>query len=69
MLCDAWLHTGMDPIAGAEQKGGLFRRRVGLYFHEHRKFKPENFESGRKDLSLSKLWSFIQNRFCGALSP
>jgi hypothetical protein len=44
--------------------------KVGLYFHEHRNFKPENFESDRNDLSLSKHWSFIQsecNRFCGAL--
>jgi hypothetical protein len=57
-------------LAGAEQQGGCFWRRVGLYFHEHRKFKPENFESGHNDLSLSKRWSFIQaecNRFCGAL--
>jgi hypothetical protein len=57
MLCDAWLHTGTDLVLGAEQKGGCFWRRVGLYFHEHRKFKPENFEN---DLSISKRWSFIQ---------
>jgi hypothetical protein len=31
-----------------------------LYFHEHRKFKPENFKSDHNDLSLSKWWSFIQ---------
>jgi hypothetical protein len=70
MLCDAWLHIGTDPVSGAEQKGGCFWRRIGLYFHEHRKFKPDNFESDRNVLSLSKRWSFIQadcNRFCGAL--
>jgi hypothetical protein len=41
-----------------------------LYFYEHRKFKPENFESDHNDLSLSKRWSFIQaecNRFGGTL--
>jgi hypothetical protein len=70
MLCDAWLHIGTDPISGAGQKGGQFWRRIYLYFHEHRKFKPNNFESDRNDVSLSKRWSFIQlecNRFCGAL--
>jgi hypothetical protein len=60
MLCDAWLHIGTDPINGAEQKGGQFWRRVFLYFHEHRKFKPDIFESDRNDVSLSKRWSFIQ---------
>jgi hypothetical protein len=41
-----------------------------LYFHEHRKFKPGNFESNRNDVSHSKRWSFIQsecNHFCGVL--
>jgi hypothetical protein len=64
------LRIGTDPISDAEQKGGCFWQRVGLYIHEHSKFKPDNFESGRNDLSLSKWWSFIQaecNRFCGAL--
>jgi hypothetical protein len=62
--------TTTDPISGVEQKGGCVWRRVGLYFHEYRKFKPDNFESDLNDLSLSKRWSFIQaecNRFCGAL--
>jgi hypothetical protein len=70
MLCDAWLHIGTDPINGAEQKGGQFWRRIFLYFHEHRKFKPDNFESDRNDVSLSNWWSFIQlecNKFCDAL--
>jgi hypothetical protein len=70
MLCDAWLHIGTDPISGAEQKGGHFWRRIHLYLHEHRKFKPDNFESDRNEVSLSKRWSFIQlecNHFCGAL--
>jgi hypothetical protein len=70
MLCDAWLHIGIDPISGAEQKGGKFWRRIYRYFHEHRKFKPNNFESNCNDVSLSKRWSFIQlecNHFCGAL--
>jgi hypothetical protein len=70
MLCDAWLHISTDPISGAEQKGGCFWRRIFMYFHEHRKFKPDNFESDRNEVSLSKRWSFIQlecNRFCGAL--
>jgi hypothetical protein len=69
-LCDAWLHIGTDPINGAEQKGGQFWRRVFLYFHEHRKFKPNNFESNHNDVSLLKRWSFIQlecYKFCGAL--
>jgi hypothetical protein len=47
VLCDAWLHIGTDPINGAEQKGGQFWRQIFLYFHEHRKFKPDNFESDR----------------------
>jgi hypothetical protein len=51
MLCDAWLHIGTDPINGAEQKRGQFWRRIFLYFHEHRKFKPDNFESDRNDVS------------------
>jgi hypothetical protein len=41
-----------------------------MYFHEHRKFKPDNFESDRNEVSLSKRWSVIQlecNHFCGAL--
>jgi hypothetical protein len=45
-------------------------RIVGLYFHEHGKLKPGNFESDRNDLSLSKRWIFIQaecNHFCGVL--
>jgi hypothetical protein len=70
MLCDAWLHIGTDPISGAEQKGGQFWWQIFLYFHEHRKFKPDIFESDRNDVSLLKRWSFIQlewNRFCGAL--
>jgi hypothetical protein len=40
ILCDAWLHSDTDPISGVEQKGGCFLRMIGLYFHEHRKFKP-----------------------------
>jgi hypothetical protein len=70
MLCYACLHIGTNPISGVEQKRGCVWRRVGLYFHEYRKFKPDNFESDLNDLSLSKWWSFIQaecNRFCGAL--
>jgi hypothetical protein len=70
MLCNALLHVGIDPIFGVEQKGGCFWRRILLYFHEHRKFKPGNFESVHNNVSLSKRWSFIQsewNRFCGAL--
>jgi hypothetical protein len=69
-LCDAWLHIGTDPISGAEQKGGCFWRWIFMYFHEHRKFKPNYFESDRNEVSLSKRWSFIQlecNHFCGAL--
>jgi hypothetical protein len=41
-----------------------------MYFHEHRKFKPDNFESDRNEVSLSKRWSFIPlecNRFRDAL--
>jgi hypothetical protein len=30
MLCDSWLHIGIDPISVAEQKGGFVSRRVGL---------------------------------------
>jgi hypothetical protein len=60
MLCDAWLHIGTDPISGAEQKGGSFWRRIFMYFHEHRKFKPDNFESDRNETSLMKRWGFIQ---------
>jgi hypothetical protein len=48
MLYDAWLHIGTDPISGAKQKGGQFWRRIYLYFHEHRKFKPNNFVEGPK---------------------
>jgi hypothetical protein len=70
MICDAWLHVGTDPISGAEQKGSCFWRWNFMYFHEHRKFKPDNFESDHNNVSLSKRWSFIQsecNCFCGAL--
>jgi hypothetical protein len=70
MLCDSWLHIGTDPIFGAEQKEGHFWRRIFMYFHEHRKFKPDNFESDHNEVSLSKWWSFIQlecNYFCGTL--
>jgi hypothetical protein len=41
-----------------------------MYFHEHRKFKADNFESDRNETSLMKRWSFIQlecYHFCGAL--
>jgi hypothetical protein len=41
-----------------------------LYFHEHRKFKPDNFQSDHNNVSLSKRWSLIQsewNHFCGTL--
>jgi hypothetical protein len=57
MLCDAWLFVGTDPISGAEQKGGTFWQRIFMYFHEHRKFKPDNFESDRNEVSLSKWWA------------
>jgi hypothetical protein len=70
LLCDAWLHIGTDPISGAEQKGGCFWRRIFMYLHEHRKFKPDNFKSNRNEVSLSKRWSFIQlecNHFYGTL--
>jgi hypothetical protein len=70
MLCDDCLHIGTDPIFGVEQKGGSFWRRIFMYFHEHRKFKPNNFESDRNETSLMKRWGFIQlecNHFCGAL--
>jgi hypothetical protein len=61
MLCDDWLHVGTDPVSGAEQKGGCFWRRVGLYFHEHRKFKPKNFKSDRNDVSLFKNFMSIES--------
>jgi hypothetical protein len=70
MICDAWLHIGIDPISSAEQKGGSFWWRIFMYFHEHRKFKPKNFESDHNETSLMKQWGFIQldyNRFGGAL--
>jgi hypothetical protein len=70
MLCSAWLFVGTDPISSAEQKGGTFWWRIFMYFHEHRKFKPDKVESDRNEVSLSKQWGFIQlecNRFCGAL--
>jgi hypothetical protein len=47
-------------INGAEQKGGQFWWWVFLYFHEHRKFKPDIFESDRNDVSLSKLKDHIK---------
>jgi hypothetical protein len=47
MLCDAWLYVGTDPISVVEQKGGTFWRQIFMYFHEHKKFKPKNFESDR----------------------
>jgi hypothetical protein len=70
MLCEAWLYIGTDLISSAKKKGGSFWKRIGLYFHEHRKFKPENFESDRNNTPLQKRWSFIQsecNRFYGAI--
>jgi hypothetical protein len=69
MLCEDWLHVGTDPICSATNKGWSFWKRFVLYFHEHRKFMPSNFEGDRNDTSLQKRWSFIQaecNRFCGA---
>jgi hypothetical protein len=60
MLCDAWLHIGIGAISGAEQKGGSFWRRIFMYFHEHRKFKPSNFEDDHNETSLMKRWGFIQ---------
>jgi hypothetical protein len=52
MLCDAWLHIGTNPISDAEQKGGHFWRWIYLYFHEHRKFKLDNFESDQNEVSF-----------------
>jgi hypothetical protein len=60
MLCEAWLDIGQNPICGAEKKGGVFGRRIGWYFHEHRKFMSDDFESDPNDVPLKKRWSSIQ---------
>jgi hypothetical protein len=39
------MEIGQDPICGAEKKGGAFSRRIKVLFHDHKKFKPYNFES------------------------
>jgi hypothetical protein len=36
------------------EKEGMYWRRVGKYFHEHRKFETYNFGSDRNDVSLQK---------------
>ncbi|KAK1644160.1 hypothetical protein QYE76_061965 [Lolium multiflorum] len=60
MIVNAWLTIGQDALTGAEQKGTAFWRRVYEYFHEHRKYGQEPFESDRSDISIQKRWGTIQ---------
>jgi hypothetical protein len=67
--CEPWLYVGTNPVP-CREKGGCFWWRVGIYFHEHRKFNPDNLESDCNDTSLQKQWGFVQsecNRLCGSL--
>ncbi|XP_071681400.1 uncharacterized protein [Lolium perenne] len=69
VLVDGWLTIGQDALTGAEQKGTAFWRRIYEYFHEHRKYGQEPFESDRSEISLQKRWGAIQtecNKFQAA---
>ena len=69
VLVEGWLTIGQDALTGAEQKGTAFWRRIYEYFHEHRKYGQEPFESDRSDISLQKRWGTIQtecNKFQAA---
>ncbi|XP_071675241.1 uncharacterized protein [Lolium perenne] len=69
VLINGWLTIGQDALTGAEQKGTAFWRRICEYFHEHRKYGLEPFESDRSELSLQKRWGTIQtecNKFQAA---
>ncbi|XP_071680320.1 uncharacterized protein [Lolium perenne] len=69
VLVDGWLTIGQDVLTGAEQKGTAFWRRIYEYFHEHRKYGQEPFESDRSEISLQKRWGAIQtecNKFQAA---
>ena len=69
MIVEAWLAIGQDPLKGAEQKGGAFWRRIFDYFHEHRRYGENRFDSDRNELSIQKRWGTIQaecNKFQGA---
>jgi hypothetical protein len=69
VLVEGWLTIGQDALTGAEQKGTAFWRRIYEYFHEHRKYGLEPFESDRSEISLQKRWGTIQtecNKFQAA---
>jgi hypothetical protein len=69
VLVEGWLIIGQDALTGAEQKGTAFWRRIYEYFHEHRKYGQDPFESDRSEISLQKRWGTIQmecNKFQAA---
>nr|XP_051190396.1 uncharacterized protein LOC127303732 [Lolium perenne] len=69
MLVDGWLTIGQDALTGAEQKWTAFWRQIYEYFHEHRKYGQEAFESDRSEISVQKRWGAIQtgcNKFQAA---
>ncbi|KAK1684735.1 hypothetical protein QYE76_045583 [Lolium multiflorum] len=69
VLVEGWLTIGQDALTGAEQKGTAFWRRIYDYFHEHRKYGLDPFESDRSEISLQKRWGAIQtecNKFQAA---
>jgi hypothetical protein len=66
LLCETWIEVGKDPICGVEKKGGLYWRRVRIYFHESREFKTHISVIGMTplwkrggDLSKQSATSFV----------
>jgi hypothetical protein len=69
LLCLAWLNTSIDPIAGAEQSGSTFWKKVHEFFHEMKNYTSYELASDRSESSLNHRWYAIQesvNKYCGA---
>lgn len=66
-LCNAWLNTSLDAVAGNEQKKETFWTRVSSYLYKYKQFTSEP----RINSSLSQRWGKINKevgKFVGIIS-
>ena len=61
-ICDAWMEIEQDPICGAQQRGGMFWRKIYNYFHEHKHLGETPFVSDQTEISLTQRWEHIQEQ-------
>ena len=69
-LCESWLPVSHDSINGAQQKAGVYWRKVIQEYHERKLHDPYSMHSTRTEESIRKRWTYIKeetSKFCAAM--